>query len=334
MNKSDSIAALTAALSKAQGEITGAVKDADNPFFKSHYADLQSVWDAIRGPLSKNGLAVMQLPGMEGSAITVETVLSHSSGEWMASTLSMVPVKSDPQGVGSAITYARRYALQSVAGVAPMDDDGEAAMGRTHNPSKGAAIERHEQERENAARNVGREQPRSEPQTSGSSEATGDWRAVKVHFGRKGGPLMGKRLGDIADDSIDWLAENYSKQEAEGKTLSVPDRKLKAAVALAIESRQPARRPAAGKPDGDYSGPSHILLHENLNFAEPVISQTEFMIVARQMLPDRIPANAKFTNMSDETAKLFIDDFQNVEAAVKALRERENAGSGEENPKP
>lgn len=128
MEQSESIAALAAALVKAQGVIEGAVKDRNNPAFKSKYADLSSVWDAVRGPLSDNGLAVAQFPGEAGDGrMSLTTILTHASGEWMRSTMSTPLAKQDPQGVGSALTYMRRYALSAVLGVCPEDDDGNAA---------------------------------------------------------------------------------------------------------------------------------------------------------------------------------------------------------------
>jgi hypothetical protein len=128
--KSESIKELSAALAKAQAEIKGAAKDSANPYFKSRYADLASVWDACREPLTKNGLAVSQWPSAEGPKVTVETILSHESGEWISRELTITAKEDSPQAVGSALTYARRYALAAVAGVAPEDDDGEAAQGR------------------------------------------------------------------------------------------------------------------------------------------------------------------------------------------------------------
>jgi len=128
--KSDSIKELSAALSKAQAEIKGASKDSANPFFKSKYADLASVWDACRDPLTKNGLSVSQPPSADGAKVTVETILMHESGEWMSTALTMTAKDDSPQAIGSTITYARRYALAAMTGVAPDDDDGEAAQGR------------------------------------------------------------------------------------------------------------------------------------------------------------------------------------------------------------
>ena len=129
MEMSDTIAKLAVALCKAQKEIKGAVKDSKNPFFKSDYADLSSVWDAIRVPLTSNGLSVTQLMDIAPDGVIIETVLLHESGEHISGKLFMKPVKNDPQGIGSAITYGRRYGLQAIAGVCPEDDDGNKASG-------------------------------------------------------------------------------------------------------------------------------------------------------------------------------------------------------------
>jgi hypothetical protein len=133
MNKSDQIGKLAEALSKAQGAMKNAVKDSNNPFFKSKYADLASVSDACRMELAMNGLAVSQLPEIRDTKLVLHYVLMHQSGEWISGELEMTPVKSDPQGIGSAITYARRYTLASIAGVATEDDDGNAASGNASN---------------------------------------------------------------------------------------------------------------------------------------------------------------------------------------------------------
>jgi hypothetical protein len=130
--QSAGIGALAAALAKAQGAMTGAKRDSENPFFRSSYADLASVWDACRGPLSANGLSVIQTTEAEGDCVTVVTTLAHASGEWVRGRLAMTPVKADPQGVGSALTYARRYALAAIVGIAPEDDDGNAASRPDH----------------------------------------------------------------------------------------------------------------------------------------------------------------------------------------------------------
>ena len=126
MNKSESIKELATALCKAQSEMKFAVMDAANPFFKSRYADLASVIEAVKLPFANNGISFVQGTDFEDTAVIIETMLMHSSGEWLSSRLKMQPVKNDPQSVGSAITYGKRYGLQAIAGV-PSDDDGNAA---------------------------------------------------------------------------------------------------------------------------------------------------------------------------------------------------------------
>lgn len=131
--QSDDIAKLAEALAKAQGEIEGAVKGRANPHFKSTYADLASVWAACRAALSGNGIAVVQMPeSTDGVTITLITTLTHSSGQWMRSKLTMKAQRGGPQDMVSLVTYMRRTALAAMVGVAPVDDDddGEGASGR------------------------------------------------------------------------------------------------------------------------------------------------------------------------------------------------------------
>lgn len=126
MKASEAIGELSAALSKAQSELAPAKLNAKNPFFNSTYADLASVWTACRNALSKNGLSVAQGTDVGDKSVIVETRLMHSSGQWLEGTLSMPLEKSTPQAVGSALTYARRYALAAMVGVAPEGDDDDA----------------------------------------------------------------------------------------------------------------------------------------------------------------------------------------------------------------
>lgn len=130
MKKSEQINEIASALSKAQGTIRGAVKDSLNPFFKSNYADLASVWDACRDPLSNNGLSVVQCPDTTDQGMVLITTLMHTSGQWIESTYPIKPVKDDPQGLGSSISYARRYSLAAMVGIFQVDDDAESAQGR------------------------------------------------------------------------------------------------------------------------------------------------------------------------------------------------------------
>jgi hypothetical protein len=131
MDRSEQINELAAALAKAQGQIQGAVKDSVNPAFKSKYADLASVWEACRGPLAANGLSIAQLPAVQDDGrVAVTTVLMHLSGQFLSTTFSIRPGKDDAHGIGSAVTYARRFSLAAMVGVAPEDDDGQAAVQR------------------------------------------------------------------------------------------------------------------------------------------------------------------------------------------------------------
>jgi hypothetical protein len=135
MTHSEQINEIAAALSLAQRTMRGAKKDSSNPHFKSRYADLSSVWDACRDALTAQGLAVVQSAGHQDGALVVTTMLVHTSGQWFRDAV-MVPVKdSGPQALGSAITYGRRYTLAAFVGVAPEDDDAEAAEARTAPPA-------------------------------------------------------------------------------------------------------------------------------------------------------------------------------------------------------
>jgi len=128
--KSENIGALAAALAKAQSQISGAVKDAANPFFKSRYADLESVWQACRKPLTDNGLSVVQTSRYTEHGLLLVTTLLHSSGEWISGEMPVLVKDNSPQAQGSGLTYARRYALAALVGIYQTDDDGEAAQGR------------------------------------------------------------------------------------------------------------------------------------------------------------------------------------------------------------
>lgn len=140
MNKSDSINELAAALCRAQSKIKGAAEDSTNPHFKSKYASLQAYIDSARNPLSENGLSVTQLlidnNCEQMNLLTLETVLMHSSGQWISSTFSIPVTKQDAQGFGSACTYARRYAYAAIIGIAPIDDDGNMATEAAPVPTK------------------------------------------------------------------------------------------------------------------------------------------------------------------------------------------------------
>ena len=125
MKKSESIKQLAAALAVFHIKVDVIKKDAKNPFFKSTYASLSNILDAIKIPLAESDLSFSQHPMGENG---LSTILMHKSGEWIGSYFTMKPVKNDPQGIGSCITYMRRYALAAILGLnIDEDDDGNAA---------------------------------------------------------------------------------------------------------------------------------------------------------------------------------------------------------------
>lgn len=129
MTKSETIAELAKAMCKAQSEIENASKNSSNPHFKSKYADLAEVLNTVRPTLTNNGISISQFPAFENGIASVETIVMHTSGEWMMGTSSAPVGKQDAQGVGSALTYLRRYSLAAIAGIAQEDDDGNGAVG-------------------------------------------------------------------------------------------------------------------------------------------------------------------------------------------------------------
>ena len=144
MTHSENIDQIATALSKAQGEIQNVVKDAKNPHFKSDYATLDAVTDTVRPVFAKHGLAVMQMPTFAvsddgGSSVKVETLITHTSGQWLRGTSASPIQKADPQGVGSATTYLRRYSLAAVAAIAQTDDDGNHASQGNGKPAAAKA---------------------------------------------------------------------------------------------------------------------------------------------------------------------------------------------------
>jgi len=135
MEHSTTLKDLAPALVAAQKEMGGAAKDSNNPFFKSNYADLTSVWRACKDALHNNGFSVIQSPVSKDGRIGVSTMLLHSSGQYVYDEYTLgVKKQNDPQADGSSITYARRYALAAFVGVCPVDDDGNAAAGQGDKP--------------------------------------------------------------------------------------------------------------------------------------------------------------------------------------------------------
>jgi hypothetical protein len=131
MNRSESISKIAVAIVKAQSIMGNAIKDAKNPFFKSSYANLNAVREAVLPAMNSNGISVLQpIIQVDGKSF-VETVLLHESGEFISSLTEVIVSKvNDAQQQGSGISYARRYGLQSLANIGADDDDGEQAVGR------------------------------------------------------------------------------------------------------------------------------------------------------------------------------------------------------------
>lgn len=123
MKTSETIQELFKALVKASGELKNPVKNAVNPHFKNRYADLTSIIEAIRKTLAENGLAVIQGVECEGALVKVQTRILHISGEWIESEITMQSESANPQKIGSAITYGRRYGLSAILGISADDDD-------------------------------------------------------------------------------------------------------------------------------------------------------------------------------------------------------------------
>jgi len=130
MKSSESLKEFNPAFIKAQIDMETVAKSSSNPFFKSKYADINSVIEAIKEALNKNGLAFSQHPVSGDKSVGVSTRIMHESGEWIEEEFVMPLMKPDPQASGSTITYARRYALQAMCGLQAVDADAERGMVR------------------------------------------------------------------------------------------------------------------------------------------------------------------------------------------------------------
>jgi len=186
-HQSATLGELAKALAKTQAVLAHATKDRENPFFKSTYATLKSVWEACRKPLTDNGLAVVQQVNRSGTEVSVRTMLIHSSGEWVASVTTLPVKEQTAQGYGSAITYGRRYGLAAIVGVAPDDDDD--------------------------GNEASRPQPQKSPPWQRPSPPTADFApnrasGVKVPFGRD----KGKDLSELDAKALSSLGAYLEKQ--------------------------------------------------------------------------------------------------------------------------
>jgi hypothetical protein len=211
---------IAAALAKAQAKIRNAEKTAENPGFKrgnraSTYADLASIWDACREHLTANGIAVVQGPKTEGPMVSVETMLVHSSGQWFKDNLTAAAASAGAQHVGSAITYLRRYALAAMVGVAPADDDGEAAMGRDTPAGRPEPATRAESVKAKVAAKVGNGGTHPVPGDSIARRADLFSRMREMGIpGAKMAEQLGEWLGHVVDKSTEFSSEDWSRADA------------------------------------------------------------------------------------------------------------------------
>lgn len=209
MVQSEQINEIVGALAKAQGEMKGVAKDSKNEFFKTQYATLASALDTCREPLSKNGLAVIQTTELSNDGnLLIRTTLAHSSGQFFSSIYPVNPVKNDPQGFGSAITYSRRYCLMAIVGIAPEDDDGEDASGR------GAHLVKETR----AVPPKPPKQAESPKPTTGPVDPEQEWADLAQKIKKDiDGATTASRLGDIIESR--QLAEMNAHNEITGKFL-------------------------------------------------------------------------------------------------------------------
>lgn len=188
MNRSEQVNELAAALAKAQAELRNPAFDSTNPHFRSKFASLACVRDTITPILAKHGLSVSQLPtnDHEGRPC-VETMLLHSSGQWISSTLAVPVAKSDAHGAGSAITYARRYSLMAIVNVVgDEDDDGNQAVhGRQQEAADEDVIER----AKNAIQKA-----------EDADELNATWQKIAKHF--KSRPKALQPLAQMKDERL------------------------------------------------------------------------------------------------------------------------------------
>jgi len=222
---------LFAALAKAQAKIKHAVKDSKNPHFNSKYADLAAVAEACREALTENGICVIQDPSTIGNQVTCVTTLGHASGEsYESKPLAMVPRDLSPQTVGSCVTYLRRYQLASVVGVAPDDDDGNAAQGLASPKGEAGTAKPAAAPRANTVKHDGK------PATNDSIARL---MALKADVGGMSPDMYSKQLAafkqadgkpcqtaaDLSQPQIQNLIERYEKKIAQQKARAadVPD---------------------------------------------------------------------------------------------------------------
>lgn len=184
MHRSDSITALATALAKAQAEIKSIAKDRTNPHYKNRYATLDAILDGVRPVLAKHGLSIVQGASDAADGFAVETYLLHASGEWVSTVLTMPVAKQDAQGVGSALTYGRRYGVSALLALSTDDDD----------------------DGEQAAANKPASKPATKPKAQ-ADDPKREWDgtdadALGFRFPVVGSPNHGKPMGEMSDADL------------------------------------------------------------------------------------------------------------------------------------
>ncbi len=178
MLKSESIAALAKAIALSQLHVENAIKSSTNPHFKSKYADLAEILNTVRPVFSANGIAIVQTPTFESGVASVETMLCHESGEFISSVCSSPVSKQDAQGIGSAITYLRRYSLAAMCGIAQEDDDGQHAVQEPQTQRQAPS-----RKLSNAEREMGVADMKGAPDEAALKQVWADYHAMAKNIG-------------------------------------------------------------------------------------------------------------------------------------------------------
>ncbi|HQM86222.1 MAG TPA: ERF family protein [Methylotenera sp.] len=178
MLKSESIAALAKAIALSQLHVENALKSSTNPHFKSKYADLAEILNTVRPVFSANGIAIVQTPTFESGVASVETMLCHESGEFISSVCSSPVSKQDAQGIGSAITYLRRYSLAAMCGIAQEDDDGQHAVQEPQTQRQAPS-----RKLSNAEREMGVADMKGAPDEAALKQVWADYHAMAKNIG-------------------------------------------------------------------------------------------------------------------------------------------------------
>ena len=197
MKKSKSIEEIAKAFSKAQAEMGGAVNNEANTFFKNKYADLSSIIRVIKPAFANNGLSYSQFPITEDTRIGVETIIFHSSGQFISNEFTMNVPKADPQSAGGVLTYCRRYALQAVVGVPAVDRDAEDFMQVVREE------EEYEKVKEEAEADMEKVLSKDKPVTQKSK-----WKKTPKSLGELGA----RYLEDMSLDELEKLAGKASSE--------------------------------------------------------------------------------------------------------------------------